>query len=162
MNLLVTFMNSIWKAVPVVVKRVNCFWLGCSPHIPLVDLIDHACMFSIGQVKTEGGHKVKAQKTGIYKKWKASTHNKIASKGSHNEGNVGATVGFAGIVQTSEACRHVGKNSKVDIWKIYVETNLTRFHMIIFVLRYKSQKIVKSTYINMSKIKMDHLIKRRR
>lgn len=44
---------------------------------------------------------MKAQRTGIYKKWKASTHNKIAFKGTDN-GDHGAstsTSGFAGIVQ---------------------------------------------------------------
>lgn len=49
-----------------------------------------------GKIKTEGGQKVKAQKTGIYKKWKASTHNKIALKGTDNQGHVGSTTGFAG------------------------------------------------------------------
>ncbi|CAO2834266.1 unnamed protein product [Amaranthus hypochondriacus] len=47
-----------------------------------------------GKIKTEGGKKVKAQKTGIYKKWKASTHNKIASKGA-DDGHVGVS-GSAG------------------------------------------------------------------
>ncbi|XP_024032720.1 putative DEAD-box ATP-dependent RNA helicase 29 isoform X1 [Morus notabilis] len=39
-----------------------------------------------GKVKTESGAKVKANKTGIYKKWKERSHNKISLKGS-GEGN---------------------------------------------------------------------------
>ena len=38
---------------------------------------------------------MKAKKTGIYKKWKASTHNKIANKGA-DDGHVGVS-GSAGI-----------------------------------------------------------------
>lgn len=34
------------------------------------------------QIKTEAGSKVKAHKTGIYKKWKERSHNKISSNGS--------------------------------------------------------------------------------
>ncbi|KAL2894087.1 putative DEAD-box ATP-dependent RNA helicase 29 [Bienertia sinuspersici] len=48
-----------------------------------------------GKVKTEGGQKVNAQKTGIYKKWKANTHNRIA-KGTDSECHVGGTGSLAG------------------------------------------------------------------
>ncbi|XP_074280227.1 putative DEAD-box ATP-dependent RNA helicase 29 isoform X2 [Silene latifolia] len=44
-----------------------------------------------GKVKTESGQRVKAQKTGIYKKWKAGSHNKVSSRGTDNEGNVRET-----------------------------------------------------------------------
>ncbi|XP_028791051.1 putative DEAD-box ATP-dependent RNA helicase 29 [Neltuma alba] len=45
-----------------------------------------------GKIKTEGGAKVKATKTGIYKKWKERSHNKIGHKGMDNEGDsYGAT-----------------------------------------------------------------------
>ncbi|KAG6671715.1 hypothetical protein I3842_16G017700 [Carya illinoinensis] len=40
-----------------------------------------------GKIKTESGAKVKANKTGIYKKWKQQSHNKISLKGTMNEGN---------------------------------------------------------------------------
>ncbi|KAJ9675112.1 hypothetical protein PVL29_024167 [Vitis rotundifolia] len=44
-----------------------------------------------GKIKTESGSKVKATKTGIYKKWKERSHNKISLKGTSNEGNAEAT-----------------------------------------------------------------------
>ncbi|KAL8141379.1 hypothetical protein V2J09_007400 [Rumex salicifolius] len=40
-----------------------------------------------GKVKTEGGKKVTANKTGIYKKWKERTHNKVSNRGNDYEGN---------------------------------------------------------------------------
>ncbi|KAK9271353.1 hypothetical protein L1049_026943 [Liquidambar formosana] len=49
-----------------------------------------------GKVKTEGGAKVKANKTGIYKKWKERSHNKISLKGTNNEGNAEESTSFAG------------------------------------------------------------------
>lgn len=38
-----------------------------------------------GKVKTEGGAKVNSRKTGIYKRWKERSHNKISSAGSRND-----------------------------------------------------------------------------
>lgn len=49
-----------------------------------------------GKVKTEGGKKVRAGKTGIYQKWKANTHSKIALKGTDHEGNGGESTSAAG------------------------------------------------------------------
>ncbi|KAL5571703.1 hypothetical protein UlMin_021498 [Ulmus minor] len=43
-----------------------------------------------GKIKTESGAKVKANKTGIYKKWKERSHNKVSFRGS-GEGNEEAT-----------------------------------------------------------------------
>ncbi|XP_077249788.1 putative DEAD-box ATP-dependent RNA helicase 29 [Tasmannia lanceolata] len=40
-----------------------------------------------GKVKTESGSKVKATKTGIYKKWQQHTHRKISFDGTPSEGN---------------------------------------------------------------------------
>ncbi|XP_057975765.1 putative DEAD-box ATP-dependent RNA helicase 29 isoform X2 [Malania oleifera] len=40
-----------------------------------------------GKIKTESGSKVKANKTGIYKKWKERSHNKISLKGTVNDQN---------------------------------------------------------------------------
>ncbi|KAG9146721.1 hypothetical protein Leryth_005055 [Lithospermum erythrorhizon] len=37
-----------------------------------------------GKVKTEGGVKVKARKTGIYKKWKDQSHSKVSLRGSND------------------------------------------------------------------------------
>ncbi|KAK9748870.1 hypothetical protein RND81_02G086600 [Saponaria officinalis] len=49
-----------------------------------------------GKVKTEGGQRVKAQKTGIYSKWKAKTHNKITSRGTDNESDIQLTAASQG------------------------------------------------------------------
>ncbi|KAH7519708.1 hypothetical protein FEM48_Zijuj08G0065900 [Ziziphus jujuba var. spinosa] len=46
-----------------------------------------------GKVKTEGGTKVKANKTGIYKKWKERSHNKISLKGTSGEGDAEESTG---------------------------------------------------------------------
>ncbi|KAF5725972.1 putative DEAD-box ATP-dependent RNA helicase 29 isoform X2 [Tripterygium wilfordii] len=44
-----------------------------------------------GKVKTESGSKVKATKTGIYKKWKERSHRKVSLRGTNNEGNADGT-----------------------------------------------------------------------
>ncbi|KAF6141151.1 hypothetical protein GIB67_006596 [Kingdonia uniflora] len=49
-----------------------------------------------GKIKTESGSKVKATKTGIYKKWKERSHHKISLKGTNTEGNTEVYKGFAG------------------------------------------------------------------
>ncbi|KAK3198927.1 hypothetical protein Dsin_022342 [Dipteronia sinensis] len=46
-----------------------------------------------GKVKTESGAKVKATKTGIYKKWKERSHKKV---GTNNEGNAEYTTNMSG------------------------------------------------------------------
>ncbi|GMP79638.1 hypothetical protein CsSME_00035106 [Camellia sinensis var. sinensis] len=49
-----------------------------------------------GKIKTEGGAKVTANKTGIYKRWKEQSHNKISLKGSSYEGNAEESRSFSG------------------------------------------------------------------
>ncbi|XP_048129642.1 putative DEAD-box ATP-dependent RNA helicase 29 [Rhodamnia argentea] len=49
-----------------------------------------------GKIKTESGAKVKANKTGIYKKWKERSHSKISLKGTSNEENSVESTGLAG------------------------------------------------------------------
>lgn len=49
-----------------------------------------------GKIKTESGAKVKANKTGIYKKWKERSHSKISLKGTSNEENSVESAGMAG------------------------------------------------------------------
>ncbi|XP_043689719.1 putative DEAD-box ATP-dependent RNA helicase 29 [Telopea speciosissima] len=49
-----------------------------------------------GKVKTEGGSKVKATKTGIYKKWKERSHKKISLKGMSTEPGSGEATGSTG------------------------------------------------------------------
>ncbi|KAL6527520.1 putative DEAD-box ATP-dependent RNA helicase 29 [Orobanche gracilis] len=39
-----------------------------------------------GKIITESGAKVKANKTGIYKKWKERSHNNVSLKGASNDG----------------------------------------------------------------------------
>lgn len=48
------------------------------------------------QIKTESGAKVKASKTGIYKKWKERSHRKVSLKGTSNEGDAAETTGLSG------------------------------------------------------------------
>ncbi|KAJ7971337.1 DEAD-box ATP-dependent RNA helicase 29 [Quillaja saponaria] len=45
-----------------------------------------------GKIKTERGAKVKACKTGIYKKWKARSHSKISLKGESGDGTAQETM----------------------------------------------------------------------
>ncbi|GAA0159377.1 RNA helicase [Lithospermum erythrorhizon] len=49
-----------------------------------------------GKVKTEGGAKVKARKTGIYKKWKDQSHSKVSLRGS-NDGTEEVSTGMSGF-----------------------------------------------------------------
>ncbi|XP_031259135.1 putative DEAD-box ATP-dependent RNA helicase 29 [Pistacia vera] len=49
-----------------------------------------------GKVKTESGAKVKATKTGIYKKWKERSHKKVSIQGTSNEGNSEESTSFSG------------------------------------------------------------------
>uniref|UniRef100_A0A2P2JPG4 RNA helicase n=2 Tax=Rhizophora mucronata TaxID=61149 RepID=A0A2P2JPG4_RHIMU len=49
-----------------------------------------------GKIKTESGAKVKATKTGIYKKWKEQSHKKVSLKGSSIDGNAEETANFSG------------------------------------------------------------------
>ncbi|KAI8547833.1 hypothetical protein RHMOL_Rhmol07G0226500 [Rhododendron molle] len=51
-----------------------------------------------GKVKTESGAKAKANKTGIYKKWKERSHSKISLRGTSNEGNVEEATSLAVII----------------------------------------------------------------
>ncbi|GMH00892.1 hypothetical protein Nepgr_002731 [Nepenthes gracilis] len=49
-----------------------------------------------GKVKTESGKKVKASKSGIYKRWKDQTHKKISFKGADDAGSVDDTTSLSG------------------------------------------------------------------
>ncbi|KAK9110378.1 hypothetical protein Sjap_018438 [Stephania japonica] len=49
-----------------------------------------------GKIKTESGSKLKATKTGIYKKWKERSHHKVSLKGINSGGNTEADVVFSG------------------------------------------------------------------
>lgn len=48
------------------------------------------------QIKTESGAKVKANKTGIYKKWKQQSHNKVSLRGANSEGNAEGSTSMSG------------------------------------------------------------------
>ncbi|KAH7544029.1 hypothetical protein JRO89_XS15G0088300 [Xanthoceras sorbifolium] len=64
-----------------------------------------------GKVKTESGAKVKATKTGIYKKWKERSHKKVSLRGTNNEGTAEETANMSGNTsQTAED--HRGHNRK--------------------------------------------------
>ena len=53
-------------------------------------------ILQISQIKTESGAKVKANKTGIYKKWKERSHNKISLKGISNGEHDGDAINTGG------------------------------------------------------------------
>ncbi|KAK3043671.1 hypothetical protein RJ639_000087 [Escallonia herrerae] len=55
-----------------------------------------------GKIKTESGAKVKANKTGIYKRWKERSHNKISSRGTGYEGGAEEATSFSGNTLRSE------------------------------------------------------------
>ncbi|XP_018851376.2 putative DEAD-box ATP-dependent RNA helicase 29 isoform X1 [Juglans regia] len=64
-----------------------------------------------GKIKTESGAKVKANKTGIYKKWKQQSHNKISFKGTVNEGNAEESRSMSGHLR-SQGNNRTFKGSK--------------------------------------------------
>ncbi|XP_004505526.1 putative DEAD-box ATP-dependent RNA helicase 29 [Cicer arietinum] len=49
-----------------------------------------------GKIKTESGAKTKANKTGIYKKWKDRSHSKISLKGTSTDGDAQESTSFKG------------------------------------------------------------------
>ncbi|XP_059630585.1 putative DEAD-box ATP-dependent RNA helicase 29 isoform X2 [Cornus florida] len=49
-----------------------------------------------GKIKTESGAKMKTNKTGIYKRWKERSHNKISFRGNNNEGSAKEATSIAG------------------------------------------------------------------
>ncbi|KAG4951928.1 hypothetical protein AAZX31_16G105200 [Glycine max] len=51
-----------------------------------------------GKIKTESGAKTKANKTGIYKKWKERSHGRISLKGTNN-GDPQESTSLAGSYQ---------------------------------------------------------------
>lgn len=53
---------------------------------------------NIVQIKTESGSKVKAAKTGIYKKWKERSHMKVSFTGMPADGNAEEGTSSAGNV----------------------------------------------------------------
>ncbi|KAK6277226.1 PREDICTED: putative DEAD-box ATP-dependent RNA helicase 29 isoform X1 [Theobroma cacao] len=64
-----------------------------------------------GKVKTESGAKVKAQKTGIYKKWKERSHRKVSLKGTSNGENA-ETANSAGDYRLGGNARKFRGNKK--------------------------------------------------
>lgn len=59
-------------------------------------MIIYILCFTGEQIKTESGAKAKANKTGIYKRWKERSHSKISLRGTSNEGNVDEATSLAG------------------------------------------------------------------
>lgn len=48
------------------------------------------------QIKTESGKKVKADKTGIYKRWKERSHSNVNVKGASTDGEAEGAIGSRG------------------------------------------------------------------
>ncbi|XVF37061.1 hypothetical protein REPUB_Repub19eG0113300 [Reevesia pubescens] len=65
-----------------------------------------------GKVKTESGAKVKAEKTGIYKRWKERSHKKVSLKGTVNGGNAEATANSSGDYRSRGNGRQLRGNKK--------------------------------------------------
>ncbi|XWS23637.1 hypothetical protein CRYUN_Cryun28dG0032000 [Craigia yunnanensis] len=65
-----------------------------------------------GKVKTESGAKVKAQKTGIYKKWKERSHRKVSLKGTSNGENAEETANSSGGYRSRGNGRNFRGNKK--------------------------------------------------
>ncbi|KAG5053580.1 hypothetical protein JHK85_006090 [Glycine max] len=56
-------------------------------------------MYHWDKIKTESGAKTKANKTGIYKKWKERSHGRISLKGTNNDGDSQESTSLAGSYQ---------------------------------------------------------------
>ncbi|XP_039071409.1 putative DEAD-box ATP-dependent RNA helicase 29 isoform X2 [Hibiscus syriacus] len=65
-----------------------------------------------GKVKTESGARVKAEKTGIYKKWKERSHRKVNLKGTINGENAEARASSSGDYRSRGYGRKFGGNKK--------------------------------------------------
>ncbi|XVF39171.1 hypothetical protein PTKIN_Ptkin01aG0014000 [Pterospermum kingtungense] len=65
-----------------------------------------------GKVKTEGGAKIKAQKTGIYKKWKERSHRKVSLKGTSNGENAEGMANSSGDYRSRGKGRNFRGNKK--------------------------------------------------
>ncbi|KAI4305795.1 hypothetical protein L6164_029138 [Bauhinia variegata] len=64
-------------------------------------------------IKTESGAKAKANKTGIYKKWKERSHNRISHKGTDGERDTQASTSLAAYRKGGRNFKHGKKQNSV-------------------------------------------------
>ncbi|KAL8134357.1 putative DEAD-box ATP-dependent RNA helicase 29 isoform X1 [Apium graveolens] len=77
-----------------------------------------------GKVKTESGAKVKANKTGIYKRWKERSHNTISSRGSSRDGSAEEPTNIAGARGRMDSRRFKGGKQRQSIPNAHVRSEL--------------------------------------
>lgn len=76
--------------------------LTCATIYVYLFALIYVLHFNGEQIQTESGAKAKANKTGIYKKWKERSHSKISLRGNSNEGNIEEATSLAGKPTRSE------------------------------------------------------------
>nr|XP_017247102.1 PREDICTED: putative DEAD-box ATP-dependent RNA helicase 29 [Daucus carota subsp. sativus] len=77
-----------------------------------------------GKVKTESGAKVKANKTGIYKRWKERSHNTISSRGTSRDGGAEEPTNIAGARGRMDSRRFKGGKQRQSIPNAHVRSEL--------------------------------------
>ncbi|KAK1361368.1 RNA helicase [Heracleum sosnowskyi] len=77
-----------------------------------------------GKVKTESGAKVKANKTGIYKRWKERSHNTISSRGTSRDGSAEEPANITGARGRMDSRRFKGGKQRQSIPNAHVRSEL--------------------------------------
>lgn len=77
-----------------------------------------------GKVKTESGAKVKANKTGIYKRWKERSHNTISARGTSRDGSAEEPANIAGARGRMDSRRFKGGKQRQSIPNAHVRSEL--------------------------------------
>ncbi|XP_022749200.1 putative DEAD-box ATP-dependent RNA helicase 29 [Durio zibethinus] len=96
-----------------------------------------------GKVKTESGAKVKAQKTGIYKKWKERSHRKVSVKGTSNGENAEETTNSSGDYRSRGNGRNFrgNKKSQHTMPNAHVRSEIKDFEQVRKERQKKANKI---------------------
>ncbi|KAL4035848.1 hypothetical protein IC575_004556 [Cucumis melo] len=95
-----------------------------------------------GKIKTESGAKVKANQTGIYKKWKERSHNKISLKGISNGEHDGDAKNTGGNQQFSGNKRRFGQGkNKHSVPNAHVRPEVKNLEQIRKERQKKANKI---------------------
>ncbi|XVE55234.1 hypothetical protein DITRI_Ditri03aG0143000 [Diplodiscus trichospermus] len=96
-----------------------------------------------GKVKTESGAKVRAQKTGIYKKWKERSHRKVSLKGSSNGETAEETANSSGDYRSQGNGRNFrwDKKSQHSVPNAHVRSEIKDFEQVRKERQKKANKI---------------------
>ncbi|KAI0513515.1 hypothetical protein KFK09_009539 [Dendrobium nobile] len=96
-----------------------------------------------GKIKTESGAKVKAEKSGIYKKWKERSHKKISLGGSATDAS-GQDAGHAGNNQARGNKRNFrGRNNRQSLPNANVKSELRNPEQVRKSRQQKATKIAR-------------------